>query len=47
MITLIDLFFIVFFINLLLSLYIIYTFIQFKLTHSGQGSKLKIKLRKE
>lgn len=46
MITLLDLFLIIFFINLLISFYIIYTFFQFKFTHSLQGSKLQIKLKR-
>ena len=46
MITLVDLFFIFSILNLFIAIYIIYTFFQFKFTHSAQGSKLQIKLKR-
>lgn len=38
-----DLFFIIFFINLFINFYLLYTFIDIKILHNEQGSKLKIK----
>lgn len=46
MITLVDLFFIFSIFNFFMTIYIIYTFFQFKFTHSAQGSKLQIKLKR-
>ena len=46
MITLVDLFFIFSILNLFIAIYIIYTFFKFKFTHSAQGSKLQIKLKR-
>ena len=46
LITLVDLFFIFSFLNLFIAIYIVYTFFQFKFTHSAQGSKLHIKLKR-
>ncbi len=46
MFTLVDLFFIISIINLFIAFYIIYTFFQFRFTHSVQGSKLHIKLKR-
>ena len=40
---LLDLFFILFIIQFFISLYAIYTFIEIKIFHHQQGSKLKIK----
>lgn len=45
--TLLDLFFISFIFNIIIIFYTIYTFFQFNLSHSSQGSKLELKLRKE
>lgn len=42
---LIDIFFIVYFINILITLYSIYTFFEIKIFHNQQGSKLKLKLK--
>lgn len=38
-----DLFFILFIINIFISFYSIYTFIDIKILHNKQGSKLKLK----
>lgn len=43
---LIDIFFIVYFINILITLYSIYTFFEIKIFHNQQGSKLKLKIRR-
>jgi len=45
--TLLDLFFIVFSFNLFICFYFLYNFIQVIFFHSVQGSKLKLKLKKE
>lgn len=45
-IKLINLFFIIYFINILITLYSIYTFFEIKILHNQQGSKLKLKLRR-
>ena len=39
--------FIIFIVNVLIVLYTAYTFIQFKLSTSAQGSKLKLKIRRD
>lgn len=43
---LIDIFFIIYFINILITLYSIYTFFEIKIFHNQQGSKLKLKIRR-
>ena len=40
---LIDIFFITFIINFLITIYTIYTFFEIKVFHNEQGAKLKIK----
>lgn len=42
-ITTLDLFFILLILNLILNFYVIYTFIDIKIMHNQQGSKLKLK----
>lgn len=39
----IDLFFIILTINLFINFYLLYTFIDIKILHNEQGSKLKLK----
>lgn len=41
--SLINLFFIIFIINLFITLYSLYTFFEIRILHTLQGSKLKIK----
>ena len=45
--TLINIFFIIYIISFLITLYSIYTFFDIKLFHNLQGSKLKIKQKTE
>lgn len=39
----VDLFFIILTINLFINFYLLYTFIDIKILHNEQGSKLKLK----
>ena len=41
----IDLFFLLFFLNLFFNFYVIYTFIDIKILHNKQGSKLTLKFK--
>lgn len=47
MLTLIDLFFIILIFNLIISIFIIYNFIQILFFQNIQGFKLKLKMKKE
>lgn len=44
---LIHTFFIIYIINILITLYSIYTFFDLKIFHNSQGAKLELKLRRQ